>query len=96
MSSLCVGQFANSDGWEAALLQRFKRSRLIGLNLSMLLESGAHHPFDVLLERDSDYAVRPDLTFVAAQPNAVPVVGLCLVEEIDGATLPSQSAFFEA
>jgi hypothetical protein len=34
----------------------------------------------VLLERDSERAVRPDITFIAP-PSRVPVVGLCHVED---------------
>jgi hypothetical protein len=62
----------------AEFLDRFRGRRLIGLDLSMLQPLQQWNPFDVLFERDSDRAQRPDLVFAAEQP-AVPVVGLLLV-----------------
>ena len=63
----------------AEFLDRFRgRCRLVGLDLSMLQSVSQWNPFDVLFERDSDRARRPDLVFAAAQPQ-VPVVGLLLV-----------------
>ena len=60
-------------------LGRFPAARLIGLNLSMLEPlSEASNPFDLLLERNSSAAVRPDVSFLSRQPK-VPVVGLVLV-----------------
>ncbi|MCA1844023.1 MAG: polysaccharide pyruvyl transferase family protein [Actinobacteria bacterium] len=61
------------------LVTRFRRARLVGLDLSILGPPGAWQPFDVLLERDSAVTVRPDLAFLASSP-AVPVVGLVLAE----------------
>lgn len=60
------------------LLERFGHCRKIGINLSMIERIADFNPFDVLYERDSDRATRPDLVF-AAEPMDVPVVGLILV-----------------
>lgn len=56
------------------LLRRFEGSRLLGVNLSMIEPVGAWNPFDLLLERDSEQTVRPDIAF-AAPSETVPVVG---------------------
>jgi len=56
------------------LLRRFERSRLVGVNLSMIEPVDAWNPFDLLLERDSEQTVRPDIAF-AAPSDTVPVVG---------------------
>lgn len=61
------------------LLQRFSHCTFVGVNLTMVEALDAFNPFDVLIERDSDQAVRPDLSFLQPQPR-LPVVGLCLVE----------------
>jgi hypothetical protein len=58
---------------------RFGHCTLIGLNLTMLEALESWNPFDVLLERDSNHASRPDLTFLEPTP-AVPVVGRCLID----------------
>jgi hypothetical protein len=63
----------------AALLRRFPSSRHVGINLTMLEPKAAWNPFDALIERDSDVAARPDLSF-AAPSRELPVVGLVLVE----------------
>lgn len=60
------------------MLARFQHCRRVGLNLSMLHRVQEWNPFDLLLERDSDAAVRPDLVF-ASPPPRVPVAGLLLV-----------------
>jgi hypothetical protein len=71
------GPFGN--GWPLTdFLARFRSSRLVGLNLSLLEPLEAWNPFDFLLERDSSRTSRPDLTF-AAPPTSVPVVGVVLV-----------------
>lgn len=64
---------------EADFLSRFHGCRLIGLNLSMRVPVEKWNPFDLLFERDSSAAVRPDMVFLSAEPQ-VPVVGICLVE----------------
>ena len=70
------GPFGN--GWPVAgLLERFRHCRLIGLNLTMLDRLENWNPFDLLLERDSDQTVRPDMTFLT-EPQRVPVVGVIL------------------
>ncbi|MGC9449407.1 polysaccharide pyruvyl transferase family protein [Cereibacter johrii] len=56
---------------------RFKHCVHIGVNLTMVEPLAAFNPFEILLERDSDRTVRPDLSF-RETPLRVPVVGLCL------------------
>jgi Polysaccharide pyruvyl transferase len=71
------GPFGN--GWPITeFLPRFANCRLLGVDLSMLQPLDEWNPFDVLLERDSSRAARPDVTFLSAAPK-VPVVGLILV-----------------
>jgi Polysaccharide pyruvyl transferase len=60
------------------LLARFAGSRLVGLDLSLLQPLREWDPFDVLVERDSERAARPDISLAAAAPH-VPVVGLVLI-----------------
>lgn len=59
-------------------LPRFAGCRLIGVDLSMLDPLETWNPFDLLLERDSSVASRPDITFLSYQAR-VPVVGVVLV-----------------
>ncbi|MUG99155.1 hypothetical protein F7734_45445 [Scytonema sp. UIC 10036] len=59
-------------------IQRFTHCRLIGLDLSMIESVDTWNPFDVLLERDSSVASRPDITFASHQAK-VPIVGILLV-----------------
>ena len=59
-------------------LEYFSGVPLFGLNLSMLQALDVWNPFQLLLERDSSAARRPDLVFLTSQPK-VPVVGLILV-----------------
>jgi Polysaccharide pyruvyl transferase len=61
------------------LLARFPTSRHIGIDLTMLQSVASWNPFDLLIERDSDVASRPDLSFAAATRD-VPVIGVVLVE----------------
>jgi len=71
------GPFGN--GWPLTdFLPRFARSRLVGLNLSMLEPLEVWNPFDALFARDSSQSALPDLTFLAV-PCLVPVVGIVLV-----------------
>jgi hypothetical protein len=63
-----------------ALLAAFAHCYRVGLDLSMLHRVGEWNPFDLLLERDSDRAARPDLSLLCRQ-DRVPVVGLCLVHQ---------------
>jgi hypothetical protein len=60
------------------LLGRFEHTVRVGVDLSMLDPLERWQPFDMLLERDSDRATRPDITF-AAELEPVPVVGVMLV-----------------
>jgi hypothetical protein len=59
-------------------LDHFRKSRLIGIDLSMLNDLDQWNPFDILFERDSNFKVRPDLTYLSTQ-SKLPVVGLILV-----------------
>ena len=59
-------------------LPHFAGCRLIGVDLSMLDPLETWNPFDLLLERDSSAASRPDITFLSHQAR-VPVVGVVLV-----------------
>ena len=60
------------------LLATFDHCYRIGLDLSMLQSVAEWNPFHLLLERDSDRTVRPDISLLCRRPLA-PVVGLCLV-----------------
>lgn len=81
--------------WEARFLGRFARCFVVGVNLSLPVPLAAFDPFDVLLERDSDRDVRPDVTFLSTPP-LVPVVGLCLVEDYEeGRTREANAAIRE-
>ena len=57
---------------------RFAHCTRIGVNLTMVLPVEQWNPFHVLLERDSNWATRPDLTFLK-DSGSVPVVGLCTI-----------------
>lgn len=61
------------------LLDRFPDSRHLAVDVSMIEPLAAWNPFDVVIERDSDRAARPDLAFAAPTP-AVPLVGVSFVE----------------
>ena len=60
-----------------AIFGRFRHCVHIGVNLTMVESVATFNPFEVLIERDSDRAVRADLSFREAPPR-VPVLGLCL------------------
>jgi hypothetical protein len=62
------------------ILGAFKHCRQIGINLSMIEKLADYNPFDMLWERDSDRATRPDMVFQAGL-GEVPVVGLMLVHK---------------
>jgi hypothetical protein len=66
----------------SSLLGRFPSSRHIGIDLTMLEPVTSWNPFDVLIERDSDVASRPDLSF-ASPGRGLPVIGVVLVEPYD-------------
>jgi hypothetical protein len=71
------GPFGN--GWPVTdLLARFEGARLVGVDLSLLEPLESWNPFDLLVERDSSRASRPDISLLATEPR-VPVVGLVLV-----------------
>jgi hypothetical protein len=59
-------------------LERFAGRRLVGLDLTMLQDLDEWNPFDVLIERDSSRASRPDISFLADEAK-VPLVGVVLV-----------------
>jgi hypothetical protein len=65
---------------QEALRQRFQRSRLIALDVTMLDELAAWNPYDAVVERDSVRVARPDISFLAADRRA-PVTGLCLIRQ---------------
>jgi len=71
------GPFRDSEV-SRELLGRFAHCHKTGLNLSMLDPVETWNPFDLLIERDSNAAVNPDVTMLSHQPK-VPVVGLMLV-----------------
>lgn len=60
------------------LLQRFAHCKLAGLNVTVL-EDDAFQRFDLLIERDSPRATRPDMSFQSSDPR-VPLAGIILVE----------------
>lgn len=62
------------------ILTAFGHCKKLGVNLSMIEKLAEYNPFDVLYERDSDRATRPDLVFAAALDDA-PVVGTMLVHK---------------
>lgn len=66
------------------LVRRFDRCRMIGLNLSMLGPRDAWHPFDALVQRDGGQGSRRADIALAHRGEAVPVVGLVLVEHGSG------------
>ena len=66
--------------YEAEFLHRFRRNRVIGINLSLNQSPQEWNPFDCLLERDSPSSARPEMAFAGNTPR-VPVVGVCLVED---------------
>ena len=71
------GPFGN--GWPIPeFLGRFPNARCIGLNVTMLEPLEVWNPFDLLWERDSSRASRPEIAFLADVPK-VPVVGVILV-----------------
>ena len=59
------------------LLRRFSGCRLVGLDVSITDEAGPGPGFDLLIERDSPAATRPDISFVA-RTEPLPVLGLVL------------------
>jgi hypothetical protein len=71
------GPFGNGPPLDG-FLKQFRASRLIGLDVSLLEPLEAWDPFDLLWERDSSRASRPDISF-AAPSSDVPVIGLVLV-----------------
>jgi glycosyltransferase involved in cell wall biosynthesis len=52
------------------------------------------NPFDFLIERDSSVGSNPDLVFLSRQP-LVPTVGVCLVEDYEGAITHVANAAIE-
>jgi hypothetical protein len=56
----------------------FAHCTRIGLNLTMVRPLDEWNPFHLLIERDSDRASRPDITFLQ-QTGHVPVAGLCTI-----------------
>jgi len=72
------GPFGRS--WQISeFLKRFEHCRLVGMNLSMLEPLEAWNPFQLLFERDSSRAARPDLALIGPSTR-VPVVGVVLID----------------
>lgn len=65
---------------EAEFLGRFAESFVMGVNLTMIPSVTEWNPFDFLIERGTS----PDLVFMSKQKK-VPIVGVCLVEDYEGA-----------
>jgi Polysaccharide pyruvyl transferase len=63
---------------QTAFRDRFRGSTLVGLDVTMLDDLEPWNPFDVLVERDSVRAQRPDISLLADERHP-PVVGLCLI-----------------
>ncbi len=61
-----------------ALVERFRASRLVALDVSLITPRDEWDPFHALLERDSPACARPDIAF-GAPVERVPVVGVVLV-----------------
>jgi hypothetical protein len=72
------GPFGNGSP-VTEFLKRFSGCRLVGLSLTMLESLDAWNPFDLLWERDSSRATRPDLSFIS-DPSRIPVVGLIQID----------------
>ena len=60
-------------------LELFAHCTRIGVNLTMIEPTEAWNPFHLLIERDSDRTVRPDLNFLQ-ESDRTPVAGLCTIE----------------
>lgn len=60
-------------------IDQFSHCVKIGVNLTMIVPVAEWNPFDILIERDSERASRPDLSF-CKKTDKVPVVGLCFVQ----------------
>jgi hypothetical protein len=72
------GPFGNGEP-VAPFLEKFSGRPLFGVNLTMLDRLENWDPFARLWERDSDRAVRPDVTYLAGESRRVPVVGVILI-----------------
>ncbi len=81
----------NCLGYEADFFARFDQCRIIGMDLTLTRPVDEWNPFDALLERDSPTTGRPDLVFASRAP-AVPLVGVCRVEDYDGADVAEANA----
>ena len=79
---------------EAKLFERFNQCRIIGVNLTMKLPLSKWNPFDCLIERDSSARANPDLSFLSRRP-AVPIVGVCLLEDSEGVLTQIANAAIE-
>jgi hypothetical protein len=66
-------------------LARFEHSVRIGINLTLIAPIQTWNPFDVLLERDSNRLIRPDLTLLADTKSVPVVVGRCLRKQSSSA-----------
>lgn len=73
------GPVGPADAALRELQERFRGSRHIGIDVTMLRPLDEWNGFDLLLERDSERTARPDISLGAAQDH-VPVIGVVLVE----------------
>jgi hypothetical protein len=73
----CYAGLLRKSGFD---IGRYSHCHKIGINLTMVDPLGEWNPFDLLLERDSDQAVRPDLAFLA-RVERVPVAGRCVIRK---------------
>lgn len=72
------GPFGNGEP-VVPFLVKFAGHPLYGVNLTMLEPLKSWDPFTRLWERDSDRAVRPDVTYLTGDSRKVPVVGVILI-----------------
>jgi Polysaccharide pyruvyl transferase len=71
------GPFGN--GWPLSeLLERFRDSSLVAVNVSLLEPLARWNPFSAVFPRDGADGARPDVCFLSHPPDA-PVVGVVLV-----------------
>lgn len=71
----CYPELLRKNGVE---IERYAHCHRVGINLTMVAPLRDWNPFDLLLERDSDRTVRPDLAFLT-RGHKVPVLGRCVV-----------------
>lgn len=63
---------------QSALRERFRGSRLVAVDVTLIDDLAPWNPYDEVVERDGPNVARPDISFLA-QGRLAPVAGLCLV-----------------